>query len=206
MQLNPARCQSSVWIPCAARLRVDASASHIRQSDFRKNKLEKPLLWLPQAAVLLQNGFQRVNMEEEIAKRLALGIALLCVRNTSIENIHAGIEPNSRSGDFSDVRVVTPSGAIQWNNLSRIREGAHEGSGQQDLYCAASSGRLCIPGTDGYFYAASDRGMGGTDKSRRLVHKQIGCRAYGVKFKGFISRLIQLGGAAALADHERCRS
>ena len=60
-------------------------------------------------------------MEKESAKRLALGIALCCVRNTSLENIHAGIEPDSRSGDFSDVQVVTPDGAIPWNNLSRIR-------------------------------------------------------------------------------------
>ena len=59
-------------------------------------------------------------MNEEIAKRLALGIAVLCVRNTSIEDIHAGIEPSSKTGDFSDVKVVTPYGEIPWNTLSRI--------------------------------------------------------------------------------------
>ena len=59
-------------------------------------------------------------MNEEIAKRLALGIGVLCVRNTCIEDIHAGVEPNSQAGDFSDVKVVTPHGDIPWNELSRI--------------------------------------------------------------------------------------
>ena len=61
-------------------------------------------------------------MNEFIAKRLALGIALMCVRNTCIEDIHAGVEPSSEAGDFSDVKVVTPFGEIPWNNLSRIRD------------------------------------------------------------------------------------
>ena len=60
-------------------------------------------------------------MDEDIAKRLAFGIALLCVRNTCIEDVHAGIEPSSRTGDFSDVKVVTPYGEIPWDELSRIR-------------------------------------------------------------------------------------
>jgi hypothetical protein len=46
-------------------------------------------------------------MDEEVAKRLALGMAVLCVRTQCIEDIHAGIEPNSQAGDFSDVKVVT---------------------------------------------------------------------------------------------------
>jgi hypothetical protein len=61
-------------------------------------------------------------MNEFIAKRLALGMALMCVRNTCIEDIHAGVEPSSKAGDFSDVKVVTPFGEIPWNNLSRIRD------------------------------------------------------------------------------------
>jgi hypothetical protein len=60
-------------------------------------------------------------MNEEMARRLALAMALLCVRNTSIEDIHAGIEPHSPSGDFADVKVVTPIGEIPWPKASRIR-------------------------------------------------------------------------------------
>ena len=59
-------------------------------------------------------------MDQETAKQLALGMAVLCVRNTCIEDIHAGIEPHSQAGDFSDAKVVTPDGEIPWNRLSRI--------------------------------------------------------------------------------------
>ena len=49
-------------------------------------------------------------------------MAVLCVRNTSIEDVHAGIEPHSPSGDYSDVKVVTPVGVIPWPRASRIRD------------------------------------------------------------------------------------
>ena len=61
-------------------------------------------------------------MNEDIARRLATAMAVHCVRNTSIEDIHAGIEPYSASGDFSDVKVVTPVGEIPWSKVSRIRD------------------------------------------------------------------------------------
>jgi hypothetical protein len=61
-------------------------------------------------------------MNQETAKRLAVAMAVLCVRNTSIEDIHAGIELHSPSGDLSDVKVVTPAGEIPWTRVSRIRD------------------------------------------------------------------------------------
>ena len=61
-------------------------------------------------------------MNEETARRLAVAMAVLCVRNTSIEDIHAGIAPHSPSGDFSDVKVLTPVGVIPWPKVSRIRD------------------------------------------------------------------------------------
>jgi len=61
-------------------------------------------------------------MNEEAARPLALSMALMCVRNTCIEDIHAGISPSSQAGDFSDVKVVTPYGEIPWNKLSRISD------------------------------------------------------------------------------------
>jgi hypothetical protein len=48
--------------------------------------------------------FCGVPMNEETARRLATGMAVLCVRNTCIEDIHAGIGPHSPAGDFSDVK------------------------------------------------------------------------------------------------------
>ena len=45
---------------------------------------------------------------EEMLKLQAMGMAVLCVRNTCIEEIHRGTEPGSATGDYSDVKVVTP--------------------------------------------------------------------------------------------------
>lgn len=55
-----------------------------------------------------------------LQKRLAKHIALQCFRNSEIENLHAGIVPASRIGDFTDVVVRTPFGDIPWNELSRF--------------------------------------------------------------------------------------
>ena len=53
---------------------------------------------------------------------LAKSIAVLCVRNTFLEDLHSGITPSSRSGDYSDVKVVTPYGEIPWAKLSRLSD------------------------------------------------------------------------------------
>lgn len=58
----------------------------------------------------------------ESLKKEALKMAVACVRNTVIENYHAGEFPQSKTGDYSDVKVVTPFGEIPWNNLSRISD------------------------------------------------------------------------------------
>ena len=58
----------------------------------------------------------------ELLKRLAKCVALHSVRNTELENLHAGIVPNSATGDFSDVKVVSPFGEIPWPELSRFSD------------------------------------------------------------------------------------
>jgi hypothetical protein len=55
-----------------------------------------------------------------IQAALAKAIALACVRNTFLEDMHAGKVPKTQTGDYSDVKVVTPFGDIAWNDLSRI--------------------------------------------------------------------------------------
>jgi len=67
---------------------------------------------------------QRPSNEEltEALKKEALKMAVVCARNTVIENYHAGIVPRSKKGDYSDVKVVTPYGEIPWNELSRISD------------------------------------------------------------------------------------
>jgi O-acetylhomoserine/O-acetylserine sulfhydrylase-like pyridoxal-dependent enzyme len=44
------------------------------------------------------------------------------VRNTVLENFHAGVSPSTKTGDYTDVKVVTPYGEIPWNELSRIND------------------------------------------------------------------------------------
>lgn len=59
--------------------------------------------------------------EERIAAQLAKAMAMICVRNTMLENIHAGRVPVTNAGDFSDVIVVDADGnQIPWQELSRI--------------------------------------------------------------------------------------
>jgi hypothetical protein len=55
-------------------------------------------------------------------ERLALVLVETCMRNSELENLHAGVTPSSATGDFSDVTVVTPYGEIPWARLSRISD------------------------------------------------------------------------------------
>ncbi|WP_084717666.1 hypothetical protein [Sphingomonas sanxanigenens] len=56
------------------------------------------------------------------ARRIALVLVEQCVRNTQLENLHAGKVPDTHCGDYSDVKVVTPFGEIPWNEVSRISD------------------------------------------------------------------------------------
>lgn len=61
-------------------------------------------------------------MEKTDYEKLAKIITLNCVRNTFLEDLHSGITPSSEIGDYSDVKVITPYGEIEWNKLSRISD------------------------------------------------------------------------------------
>ena len=59
--------------------------------------------------------------EKRIAAKLAKIMAMLCVRNTQLETLHAGLTPITRTGDFSDVFVLDANGRrIPWTEVSRI--------------------------------------------------------------------------------------
>lgn len=63
------------------------------------------------------------NDEEEVAATLAKAMAILCVRNTKLEDLHAGLVPVTRTGDYSDVFVVGADGArIPWDKVSRFND------------------------------------------------------------------------------------
>ena len=54
---------------------------------------------------------------------LIRAMALLCVRNTKLEDIHAGKGPITRTGDYTDVTVTDADGRqIPWNEISRISD------------------------------------------------------------------------------------
>jgi hypothetical protein len=58
--------------------------------------------------------------EEELCARLALVLVETGMRNSRLEDLHAGISPDSAIGDYSDVKVVTPYGEIPWSRVSRL--------------------------------------------------------------------------------------
>jgi hypothetical protein len=60
--------------------------------------------------------------QKQYSARLAKALAVLCVRNTFLEDLHAGASVVSKAGDFSDVKVVTPDREIPWNEVSRISQ------------------------------------------------------------------------------------
>ena len=46
-----------------------------------------------------------------------------CDRRGFLEKLHSGITPITKTGDYSDVKVVDAEGReIPWNQVSRIRE------------------------------------------------------------------------------------
>lgn len=65
---------------------------------------------------------RRLKTDAELLKRLTKYVALNAFRNTHLEDLHAGTSPSSKAGDFSDVRVISPYGEIQWTKLSRFSD------------------------------------------------------------------------------------
>jgi len=69
----------------------------------------------------LQSAIQSGEIDKQL-QSLSLVIAVTCVRNTVIEDYHAGRSPQSKTGDYSDVKVVTPFGEIPWTEVSRLTD------------------------------------------------------------------------------------
>jgi len=57
--------------------------------------------------------------QSEFAKILTAA----CVRRGYLEKLHAGITPITKTGDYSDVKVIDAEGReIPWNQVSRIKQ------------------------------------------------------------------------------------
>ena len=60
-----------------------------------------------------------------LASLLVRTMALFCVRNTALEDIHAGPAPVTRTGDYSDVTVVDAEGQrILWPEVGHFDDDA----------------------------------------------------------------------------------
>lgn len=59
--------------------------------------------------------------EERIAAQLAKLMAMICVRNTGIEELHTGTVPVTHKGDYSDVFITDADGRqIPWSDASHL--------------------------------------------------------------------------------------
>ena len=67
------------------------------------------------------SGPMNRNDEKRIAATLAKSLTMMCVRNTGLETLHAGMVPVTHAGDYSDVRVIDADGhEIPWNEVSHL--------------------------------------------------------------------------------------
>ena len=63
--------------------------------------------------------------DDRLASLLVRTMALLCVRNTALEDIHTGPAPVTSTGDYSDVTVVDAEGRrIPWPEVSHFGDDA----------------------------------------------------------------------------------
>jgi hypothetical protein len=68
-------------------------------------------------------GLVELQKDHVLRRRLAKVMALRCFRNTILEEFHVGTFPHSQSGEYSDVKVVSPGGEIAWHDLARLSDG-----------------------------------------------------------------------------------
>ncbi|TQD33333.1 hypothetical protein ACTTAK_18050 (plasmid) [Rhodobacter capsulatus] len=63
----------------------------------------------------------KVEDEERIAANLSKIMAMICIRNTRLEDLHSGLQPVTLTGDYSDVNVVDGTGrTIPWREVSHL--------------------------------------------------------------------------------------
>lgn len=59
--------------------------------------------------------------DDLLATAIFKTMVLVCVRNTKLEDIHAGLSPVTKTGDCSDVKVIEGEGRwIPWNDVSHF--------------------------------------------------------------------------------------
>ena len=75
------------------------------------------------AAFCVSGRRKSVVDQKRIAARLAKVMGLICERNSKLENVHAGVIPVTKAGDYSDVIVLDAEGRrIPWTDVSHIND------------------------------------------------------------------------------------
>jgi hypothetical protein len=68
-------------------------------------------------------SFKELQSDETLRRRLAKSAAFKMFRSSEkLENLHEGIYPSSETGDYSDVKIISPFGEIPWNRFSRFSD------------------------------------------------------------------------------------
>ncbi len=63
------------------------------------------------------------NKEERALAQATRQLVVNCVRNTVLEHFHAGRAPVTKTGDYSDIKIIDAEGTeITWNEASRITD------------------------------------------------------------------------------------
>ena len=63
--------------------------------------------------------------DDLLANAIVKTMVLVCVRNTKLEDLHAGLVPVTKTGDYSDVTVIDGDGRkIPWNDVSHFDDDA----------------------------------------------------------------------------------
>lgn len=61
--------------------------------------------------------------DEQTSKTLAKTLTMMCVRNSYLEDLHSGHCPITKTGDYSDVKVIDAEGReIPWSEVSRLND------------------------------------------------------------------------------------
>ena len=68
----------------------------------------------------MNDGVEFSRMEKVYTHKLAKMIVANCAVETSLNRLRMGDRVLSKTGDFSDVKIVTPFGESPWNNACRI--------------------------------------------------------------------------------------
>ena len=65
------------------------------------------------------------NPDDRLASLVIRTMALTCFRNSKLEDIHAGLTPVTKTGDYSDVTVIDADGRrISWPEVSHFDDDA----------------------------------------------------------------------------------